>query len=538
MTGRWLLSVAVSALCVSCVGPVRMDDRTGSLLASLDDYLQTAPVYEARKKDRLDALRSLAFASGDPARRYELEMERAQQLFSYSFDSTQACFKRCQALAPDQERYNRATIGLGHLYAKAGNYLEAEAVLLHQVDSATLSPALLADYYMALYDFSRDVGGNSGVVEFFDVPDLHRCRARLLELLQPDSERWRSVRMNQFLEEWRLESADSLARILLSVTSPEEHQYAIYAYEMSDIADCRGDYPARLEWLVKSAQCDIVNAVKDYASLTMVAQLILPFDVDRSFRYLRKAQEDAIFYNAKLRPWQISRFLMDVEGAYQERRQQMSRSMQIALLLLAVLAAVLLALFWMLVVRSRKLTRVSRALESRNAELAQANEALSALNKRISEEDRIKEQYIIGFLEGLSEQISIVRTEDNRIRNYLKQDKTQELLRELAISDRSEKAKEHFYQRFDRTFLALYPDFVAQFNGLLQPEARVTPPDGRLNTELRIFALIRLGVDDSKIIASMLDYSLSTIYNYKVSVKNSALGDRESFEEKVKSIGK
>ena len=84
----------------------------------------------------------------------------------------------------------------------------------------------------------------------------------------------------------------------------------------------------------------------------------------------------------------------------------------------------------------------------------------------------------------------------------------------------------------------MYPDFVERFNELLQEDARFRPPKGKLTTELRIFALIRLGVDDSKRIAAMLDYSLSTIYNYKVSVKNHAAGDRESFEERVKMIGK
>ena len=84
----------------------------------------------------------------------------------------------------------------------------------------------------------------------------------------------------------------------------------------------------------------------------------------------------------------------------------------------------------------------------------------------------------------------------------------------------------------------MYPDFVEQFNALLKEEARITPPEGRLTTELRVFALIRLGVDDSKKIAAMLDYSASTIYNYKVSVKNASLGPRETFEDRVKMIGK
>ena len=337
---------------------------------------------------------------------------------------------------------------------------------------------------------------------------------------------------------------------------PEDRNYAIFAFFQSEIEYMKGNQSERMAWLIRSAECDIVNAVKDYASLTMVAQNILPVDVDRSFRYLRMAQEDAVLYNAKLRPWQISRFLMEVENAYAVRQDRQNKTRVISSILLAVLVLVLSLVAYFLVVRSRKLSRMQKALADSNVlrsrklsrmqkaladsnvQLAAANEELSVLNRRISKADKVKDAYIMDFLQGLSEQVALIRSEDNRFRNLLKQGKSDQLFRELAISERSEKALEEFYRKFDETFLALYPDFVEQFNALLQEDARIVPPAGRLTTELRIFALIRLGVDDSKKIAAMLDYSVSTIYNYKVSVKNAALGDRDKFEEQVKMIGK
>jgi len=260
--------------------------------------------------------------------------------------------------------------------------------------------------------------------------------------------------------------------------------------------------------------------------------------VDRSFRYLRIAQEDALVYNAKLRPWQISRFLMQIEDAYQERQVRITRAGQIWSILLAVLTLILSFVSYSLVVRSRKLTKLRMELEKSNNSLALANVTLNGLNQQISKADKVKERYILNFLQGLSAQVSVIRTEDNRFRNLLKQGKSDQLLKELSISGRSEKARDEFYETFDTTFLALYPAFVEKFNALLKEEAREVAPDGRLTTAQRIFALIRLGVDDSKAIATMLDYSLSTIYNYKVAVKNAALGDREAFEEQVKAIGK
>ena len=537
--GLWL-AVALGA--AACRPAPRPDRATQQLLLELDGYISASNMYVARKLDQMDALGKLARSTRDPLRRYELEMNVAREFFPFSFDSTQVYLKHCQELAQDvlgdQDLYNEASVQLGHLYAKAGSYLEASQLLYGGVDTTTFSPSLMAEYIWDLYDFSKDLAGNSGMVEKLSIPPDSSFRPRLYQLLPKDSDRWRSVLRDDFMDRGNLASADSVNRLLLATVKPEDRNFAIFAFFQSEIENLRNNQSERMAWLIRSAECDIVNAVKDYASLTMVAQNILPVDVDRSFRYLRMAQEDAVLYNAKLRPWQISRFLMEVEDAYAVRQDRQSKTSVFSSILLAVLVLVLSLITYFLVARSRKLSRMQKALAESNAHLASANEELSVLNRRISKADKVKDAYIMDFLQGLSEQVALIRTQDNRFRNLLKQGKSDQLFRELAISERSEKALEDFYRKFDETFLALYPDFVEQFNALLQEGARIVPPAGRLTTELRIFALIRLGVDDSKKIATMLDYSVSTIYNYKVSIKNAALGDRDKFEEQVKMIGK
>jgi cell division protein FtsL len=213
--------------------------------------------------------------------------------------------------------------------------------------------------------------------------------------------------------------------------------------------------------------------------------------------------------------------------------------MRVSSILLGVLAVLLLVLAWFLVKRSRKLSRMRQDLEERNSQLASANDSLALLNRELSRADQVKERYIVDFLRRLSNNVSQIQGEENYARNLLKQGRSEQLLKEISLSTRSEKTLKEFCRDFDATFLqAICPDFVARFNALLREEARFHPKPGSLTTELRIFALIRLGVDDSREIANILHYSHSTIYNYKVSVKNAALGDRDSFEEKVKMIGK
>ena len=536
----WLCAAVL--LAAACGRMSRSDRETLRLLNELDGYVGAREVYVARKQDQMQALTKLARSTQDPLRRYELETNIAQEFFAFSFDSTQVHLKQCQELAAelrDTELFNQASIGLGHLYAKAGSYMEASQMLYGQIDTASLTPSQATEYLWVLYDFSKDLAGNSGMVERLAIPPESSFRPRLYKLLPKDSDRYRSVLRDDYIDQGRLESADSVNRLLLATVRPEDRNFAIYAFFQSEIEEHRGNQPARISWLIRSAECDLINAVRDYASLTMVAQNILSTDVDRSFRYLRIAQEDALLYNAKLRPWQISRFLMEVEDAYAVRQARANKVSFISSILLAILVVALSVGTWFLINRSRKLSRVRKELEDSNARLAVANQELSVLNRQISKADKVKEEYIVDFLQGLSEQVALLRSEDNRFRNLLKQGKSDQLFKELAISERSEKALQEFYHKFDETFLALYPDFVEQFNALLQEDARITlKKDERLNTELRIFALIRLGVDDSKEIASILHYSVSTIYNYKVSIKNAALGDRDSFEERVKQIGK
>lgn len=535
----------LTACLLTCLLAVACREGTPAMhrgLEELEGYVSMRPVYEARKRDQLEGIRKMASSATSPRRRFDYLLFAADEYFSYSFDSTQYYLKQCLDVAAgirDTDRYNRAAIRLGHLYAKAGHYMEAYNRLFTQIDTATLSGPLRVEYLMALYDFSRDLAGNSGMVERPQIQDRDFYRQQLYRLIPKDSEDWRVLRLDELVASGRLASADSLAAVMLAAANPEEHAYAIYAYERSVIAEQDGRPADRMAWLIKSAECDILNAVKDYASLTIISQIVLPTDVERSFRYLRIAQEDAIAYNAKLRPWQISQFFMEIEDAYSARRVRAQQAAVFWSILLAVLVLLLLLLTWFLISRSRKITRMRRELEESNVSLAEANTALAGLNRELSRADRVKEEYITDFLRRFSDNVTFVQGEDNHARNLLKQGKAEQLLKELNLSTRSEKNLKEFYRTFDQTFLqAICPDFVERFNELIREDARFHPKPGSLTTELRIFALIRLGVDDSREIAELLHYSPSTIYNYKVTVKNAALGSRDGFEEQVRNIGK
>lgn len=488
-------------------------------LAELDGYIRNRDAYDQAKEERIEAARARLRSVTSPEDKYAVCMDLADEFFSYRFDSTQFYLKKAMEYCQGNKALeNKAGIKLGYLYAKSGNYMEAYDRLYLRTDTTALSDQLKADYFFALFEFSRDLSGNSGMVERLSIPDRSIYRKRTMELIPQHTELWRRLKMDEFKEAGNYAAADSIGHLLFAMVSPQSHNAAIYAYDLSEIAYFENRQEDQMRYLVMSAEADLVNAVKDYASLTIIAQAIINSDVDRSFRYLRISQEDALIYNAKLRPWQISQFFLTIEQNYENRRNFVTRMTIAAAIVMAVLVLLLGAAVHQLSKRTKALRQTQKSLEEASA---------------------LKEAYIAQFFGYLSESVASLRTDDHRTRKLLKQGRSEELLKTLSESTRADDALDEFYGIIDKTILGLYPDFVAQVNALLKPEGQMVPrKENTLNTELRIVALVRLGVEDSKDIATLLHYSLSTIYNYKVSLKNNAAGDREEFWEKVKNIGK
>ena len=167
----------------------------------------------------------------------------------------------------------------------------------------------------------------------------------------------------------------------------------------------------------------------------------------------------------------------------------------------------------------------ARTIESQNAMLAESNESiilteetLRRTNLELTEANAAKEEYLGLFLSMCS--------------GYL------DKLKKNLTREQYEAELKTFYKTFDTSFLTLYPNFVSEFNSLLKEDCRICVKEGELlTTELRIFALIKLGITQSSHIASLLRYSVNTIYNYRAQIKNAALSDRENFEEMVRNIG-
>lgn len=297
--------------------------------------------------------------------------------------------------------------------------------------------------------------------------------------------------------------------------------------------------------LAASAIADIRSAVKDHASLWMLAQALFNRgELERAYRYMDFSWSETEFYNARLRAWQSVEDLSLIESTYQVMLKQRNFKLLLYMIGVSVLSLLLLlALFYIwrqmkrLAMARRDLLEANNRLKELNEELKQTNASLQSTNMKLTEANAIKEGYIARFIKLCSTYVDRLDAYRRMVNKKITSNQVGELLKISRSDSVREEALEELYANFDSVFLHIFPDFVKKFNELLRPEEQIVLKNSsQLNTELRIFALIRLGITDSSQIAEFLHYSVNTIYNYRAKVKNKAQVSREDFEELVMRI--
>ena len=315
------------------------------------------------------------------------------------------------------------------------------------------------------------------------------------------------------------------------------HRSLIYKYSNDSLGEKRN--------LCLSAISDIRSAIKDHASLWMLAQLLYEDgDMERAYQYMRFSWNATKFYNARLRSWQSADVLSLIDKTYQAMIEKQNDRLQQNLLLITALLVLLIVALGYIYCQMKKLADArnhlqvaNKQLNGLNEELRQMNSCLSSTNVELSESNQIKEEYIARFIKLCSTYINRLDAYRRMVNKKVSAGQIAELLKITRSQDALDEELEELYANFDTAFLHLFPNFVGKFNDLLQENEQILPKKGELlNTELRIFALIRLGIEDSSQIAEFLRYSVNTIYNYRAKVRNKARGSREDFDDLVRKI--
>jgi hypothetical protein len=313
--------------------------------------------------------------------------------------------------------------------------------------------------------------------------------------------------------------------------NPEIKQQAYINYTLSEVYDIRGDIDRQIYHLALTALIDLKTATKEYASLQQLAFLMYQKgDVYRAYRYLQCSMEDAVFCNARLRFFEVSQLLPIIEKAYKQEEEQNKIFSRILLVIACVFSFLLIfVVVW--------LYRWNKKLAVMRLDLSEANRQLQIVNKELAQTGKIKEAYIAHYLDQCVAYLDKLETYRRSLAKLAMASRIDDLFKAIKSEQFIRDERRDFYRNFDDAFLALYPNFIESFNNLLIEEGRVYPKSNELlNTELRIFALIRLGVTDSNSIAHFLGYSLATVYNYRSKIRNRAKSSKDTFEQEVMNL--
>lgn len=480
---------------------------------------------------------------------YQINRQLATEYHSYMADSTIFFLNENLDIAyslNDTERINETSMELSSILTSLGLYKEALDALA-RVDRKKLDKAQQIDYYLcnrylysglSLYTQDKRVGK--------EYTALYKSyQDSLMNILNPESEEYLRLEETQLRHAGKTNEALAINDKRLRLTGHGMPKYALVNFHRFQLYKDLGDSEKQKKYLILSALTDIETANKDNAALSNLANILYEEgDIKRAHKYIRFSQENANAYNTRLRRSEIFGTQSIIDKSYQQLNEQQTQKLRLYLffitILLLLLSSALIFIYRQMkkqATTNKKIKEINDQLNSLNSLRKKMNEQLSETNTELFEANHIKEEYIGYFLSLCSTYIDKLDDYRKMVGKKLTGGQTTELLKIVKDTQLKETELEELYSNFDKMFIHMYPDFVEEFNKLLMDDEKIMPKKGELNTELRIFALIKLGVEDSSKIAKFLGYSVNTIYNYRAKVKNKTKISRDIFEATVRKIG-
>ena len=523
------------------------------LLVRLEVEMSKRDSYQKAKEQRIESLKILLSDKDiSPENQYFITKKLITEYEYFSFNFSLFYIEENLALAKQIGNdffIKESTLRLAKLLATSGRYDEC-INLLEEINPSTLTKELLCEYYIIFkrcYYELRTISSVKNITEKYN--GLYQVYQNSLNSeianLKKDSKLYLEITEQNYRDEGKTKEALKVNTKRLSVAKIGTRDYAVITFYRSFMmAEIDGNNINQKKFLILSAISDIQASIKDNASLTNLAIILFAEgDVKRAHQYIDFSFEDAKFYNSKLRYLDISNVLPAISKSYENESKRQNNKLKKQLIFISLLSVILIIALIFIFKQFKKIKLGRESLKAANLQLRDLNEKLSftnedlkRLNEEISSVDAIKEHYIGTFLNLYSEYIDKLDVYRKTVHKYVITNKTKDLLELTKSKKIIESELKIFYDNFDKSFLHIYPTFIENFNKLLKEGEKIeVKEDDSLTVELRIFALIRLGITNSSKISKILRYSVNTIYNYRVKIRNIAI-NREEFEDMVKKI--
>ena len=504
------------------------------LLDELDEVISNKKYFHQIREEKLSKLKDSLKYSKDVTEKYNLCGALFYEYLHYQADSSLYYINmkhKYLSLINIPELEDEILINKAEVFGVMGMYNEAKEVL-DKVNKSSISNKGLIGYYLrtrrAYYGWLADYTADNSASEYYlSKTELYRDSISQQGIKDADFKINSAERM---IYDGDYQGAIKTLLPLLS-DSIDMKRKVYVNYTLSDAFEAMGDTLNQIKYLAATAIMDIRMAEREYASLQKLALLMYhKGDLNRAYNYLSCSMEDAVAANARLRFLEVTQIYPIIDKAYKKKESEKQDSIRKLLIGISVLAFLLIIATFYLYYWMKKLAVMRSNLYKANKKLVEANRSLAQTG-------RIKEVYIAKYLDRCVIYLEKLEQYRRSLEKLAMASKIDQLFKAIRSEEFLHDERKMFYDEFDHSFLDLFPNFVEDFNNLLTDEGKIYPKkDEHLNTGLRIFALIRLGVTDANRIAHFLGYSLATVYNYRSKIRNKAKGDKDNFENDVMNL--
>lgn len=541
-------------------------EENRKLLHSLDSLLEQQDLFVRVKEERIKQLKMQYSRVKDVKELYAMNRMVYLEYRVYDADSALHYINKNIQLAQQTNNRTWEVVSLlEQSFVLTSSGLLTEALkAVSDIQPEELPQNLRSEYFgrlCTLYSRLRDYSSeNSQLSEHYN--NLQKAfRDSVYLTATPDELRYWNCRAWLYLGTPEIEPVKQAFEENKQTLSNDSRKYSIATYNLSAIYRSENNESKYLENLILSAMADIRSVNGDIGSLQEIAEYLFKHgEIDRAYNYILYCSQKAMLFHNRVRIVKMSHLQNQIYKAYQEQSRTQQKRLQASLIAVSFLFLVLIGAFLFIRKQMRRLKEANLKLDSTNQKLSVNMDALSTAHQRLEEvnmqlkdlntqlqevndqlreSNYVKEEYIGYVFNICSTYISKLEEFRKNINRKLKVDQIEDV---KAMTDSSATASnelKEFYQNFDTIFLHLYPDFVSDFNALLLPEERIELKEGELlNTELRIHALIRLGITDSVKIADFLHCSAQTVYNNRLRTRNKSIIPKEDFINAVKKLGK
>lgn len=511
-----------------------------SLLNILDNVIENRDQYTKEKENKIQILRNQLNQTNSKKQQFQLTEQLFRQYNKYNVDSAFQIAKERLKIASelqDKDLIANAKMNMVEVLKTTGMYKEAEE-LLNEIKQKNFDIYNRAYYlhlrhslYILMQVYSISVEDktqyNTLVYNYKD--------SILQEIPFKGSIDYYLVTSTKHMMDGDYDKAQTTIMEAYEI-APEN---PMVCYTIAEIAKHQGRDDDQKRFLIESAIHDLRTSVREYLSLQQLAEILhSEGNIDQSYIYMKTSIEDAILSNARPRLLSIAKIWPLINETYDIQTAKESKELMKITVISVILMIFLLITLIYIYKQVRTLSTIRKRQKRMNTELKSMNAELSSVNSKLSDANLVKEEYINHLFEVYSSYIDKLEEFRVMVNRKIKTGQIEDLLKITSSNTLAANELKDFYKNFDTIFLRLYPNFVKDFNELLIKEEQIIlKKDDLLTPELRIFALVRLGINDSTKIATFLHYSPQTIYNYRLKMRNKLAIPKEEFNDKLTKIG-